>query len=138
MGVWDTRTREYREVESRTQWMSFWRGGFDRNNIAWYAGRAGVIVSFDPKTLRLREYFPPIPYATMYEAMPDNNGDVWTGVIHAGRIMRFTPATDRWVTYPLPEPFSHNRRTWIDNSTSPVTVWYVDHNGWIVHVQPLD
>lgn len=138
MGVWDTKTRQYREVESRTQWMSFWRGGFDRNNIAWYAGRAGVIVSFDPKTLRLREYFPPIQYATMYEAMPDKNGEIWTAPIHAGRIMRFNPTADKWTTYPLPEPFSHDRRTWIDNSTNPVTVWFVDHNGWIVRVQPLD
>ena len=32
----------------------------------------------------------------------------------------------------------HNRRTWIDNSTDPVTVWYVDNNGYIVRIQPLE
>jgi hypothetical protein len=37
----------------------------------------------------------------------------------------------------LPEPFAYDRRTWIDNSTNPVTVWYVDYNGYIVRIQPL-
>jgi hypothetical protein len=31
-----------------------------------------------------------------------------------------------------------DRESWIDNSTDPVTVWYVDHEGWIVRIQPLD
>jgi hypothetical protein len=35
------------------------------------------------------------------------------------------------------EPFAHDRRPWIDNSTNPVTVWYVDYNGSIVRIQPL-
>jgi hypothetical protein len=38
----------------------------------------------------------------------------------------------------MPEPYAHNRRTWIDNSTSPVTVWYVDNNGYIARIQPLE
>jgi hypothetical protein len=38
----------------------------------------------------------------------------------------------------LPEPYPHDRRTWIDNSTAPVTVWYVDHNGYMVRVQPRE
>jgi hypothetical protein len=45
---------------------------------------------------------------------------------------------ERWTEYVLPEPYSHDRRTWIDNSTDPVTVWYVDHGGYLVRVQPLD
>jgi hypothetical protein len=40
--------------------------------------------------------------------------------------------------YVMPEPYSHDRRTWIDSSTDPVTVWYVDHNGYIVRIQPLE
>ena len=97
-----------------------------------------MLVSFDPKTLLMREYFPPIEYATMYEALPDKNGEIWTAPIQAGRMLRFNPSNDNWTTYPLPEPFSHDRRSWIDNSTNPVTVWFVDHNGWVVRIQPLD
>ena len=55
-----------------------------------------------------------------------------------GRIVRFNPRADKWIEYVLPEPYSHNRRTWIDNSTDPVAVWYVDHNGYMVRLQPLD
>jgi len=33
---------------------------------------------------------------------------------------------------------SADRECWIDNSTDPVTVWYTDHDGWIVRLQPLD
>jgi hypothetical protein len=38
----------------------------------------------------------------------------------------------------LPEPVSHDRRTWIDNATTPVSIWYVDHDGIMVRVQPLE
>ena len=58
--------------------------------------------------------------------------------MHGGRFLRFNPRTERWIQYVMPEPFSHDRRTWIDNSTNPVTVWYVDHNGYLVRVQPLE
>ena len=63
---------------------------------------------------------------------------MWAGELHGGRMVRFNPKTDRWIEYVLPEPYSHDRRTWIDNSTTPVTVWYVDHQGYIVRVQPLE
>ncbi len=29
-------------------------------------------------------------------------------------------------------------RTWIDNSTDPISVWYVDYQGYIVRIQSLD
>jgi hypothetical protein len=31
-----------------------------------------------------------------------------------------------------------DREAWIDNSTNPVSLWYVDHEGWITHIEPLD
>ena len=58
--------------------------------------------------------------------------------VNNGRFVRFNPRTERWIEYMMPEPYSHNRRTWIDNSTTPVTVWYVDHNGYMVRIQPLE
>jgi len=90
------------------------------------------------KTRHLTEYEPPVPYATLYEAMPDKNGDVWAAPLQSGLMLRFNPRTERWIGYRLPEPYSHDRRTWIDNSTNPVTVWYVDHNGYMVRIQPLE
>ena len=38
----------------------------------------------------------------------------------------------------FPEPISLDWRTWVDNSTTPVNVWYGEHNGYLVHIQPLD
>ena len=85
-----------------------------------------------------RSNAPPTPYVDFYEAQPDKKGEVWAGELHGGRMVRFNPKEDRWIEYVLPEPYSHDRRTWIDNSTTPVTVWYVDHNGYMVRVQPRE
>ena len=89
----------------------------------------------------MREFFPPsayTPYSDFYEAWPDKNGEVWAGELHGRGMLRFNPKTDRWTEYALPEPYGHDRRTWIDNSTNPVTVWYVDYQGYIVRIQPLE
>ena len=137
--VFDTDTGEYNEYPARTPFVSYSRGGFDKDGNAWIVGRgSGLLVKLDMKTRKLYEYNPPVPYATAYEALPDKNGDVWMGVIQSGIMFRFTPSTEKWVGYRLPEPYSHDRRTWIDNSTDPVAVWYVDNNGYIVRIQPLD
>lgn len=138
VGVLDTKTGKLVELETRTPVSSASRGGFDRDGNAWFGGRGGALVRLEPQTLRLTEYYPPIPFVTFYEALPDKNGEVWTAALHAGRFMRFNPRTERWIEYLMPEPYSHNRRTWIDNSTDPVTVWYVDHNGYMVRIQPLE
>ena len=95
-------------------------------------------MKIDAKTHQLSEYRPPTPGVSFYECLPDKNGEIWAGELYAGRIVRFNPKTDRWTEYVLPEPVSHDRRTWIDNSTDPVSVWYVDHDGIMVRVQPLD
>jgi streptogramin lyase len=114
------------------------RGGFDPENNAWFGGRGGVLLKHDGKTHRIHQYFAPIPYETFYEAMPDKNGDIWAGGLQSGRLWRFNPKLQTWTGYVMPEPYAHDRRTWIDNSTDPVTVWFVDHNGYMIRIQPRD
>ena len=63
------------------------------------------------------------PVTDFYEAMPDKNGEVWAGVLHGRQMLRFNPKTDHWTVYQMPEPYAYNRRTVIDASTRPVTVW---------------
>jgi len=138
LGLLDVKTGSLWELDTRTPVSSPARGGFDFEGNAWFGGRGGMLIRLDPKTRRITEYYPPIPYVTFYEAMPDRNGEIWAGALHAGRFVRFNPRTERWIEYMMPEPYSHNRRTWIDNSTNPVTVWYVDHNGYMVRIQPLE
>jgi streptogramin lyase len=114
------------------------RGEFDLQGSYWSAGRGGMLVKFDTTKKRIFEYPLPTPYASVYTAQPDRNGEVWAGELHTGRYLRFNPKTERWTEYVLPEPYGFDRQSWIDNSTDPVTVWYTDHDGWIIRIQPLE
>jgi virginiamycin B lyase len=134
----DTRTSKLLELHSPSHDSTPARGGFDAEGNPWFGGRGGSLLQLDAKARQIREYAPPTPYVDFYEAQPDKKGEVWAGELHGGRMVRFNPKQDRWVEYVLPEPYSHDRRTWIDNSTTPVTVWYVDHNGYMVRVQPRE
>jgi streptogramin lyase len=132
----DTRTNKLLEVHSLSRDSTAAKGGFDKDGNPWFGGRGGALLELDVKAAQIREFWPPTPYVTFYEAMPDKRGEVWAGELHGGRMLRFNPQADHWTEYVLPEPYSHDRRTWIDNSTTPVTVWYVDHNSYLVRVQP--
>lgn len=137
--TFNVETGEYAEYPARTPFVSYSRGAFDKDGNAWLVGRgSGLLVKLDMKTHKLYEYNPPVPYATAYEAMPDKNGEIWMATLQAGLYFRFNPKTEKWISYKLPEPFSHNRRAWIDNSQDPVKLWYVDHNGYMVSIQPLE
>jgi virginiamycin B lyase len=117
------------------------RGGFDPSDNAWFGGGDGALVELDGKAGRIVEHWPPTapsPITDFYEAMPDKNGEVWAGIIHGREMVRLDPRTERWTVYRLPEPYGYDRRTWVDSSTHPVTVWYVDYNGYMVRIQPLD
>lgn len=138
VSVLDMRTGQLTDLETGIQVSSPARGGFDPQGIGWLGGRGGMLLRIDPRALHVTQYFPPIPYVAFYEMLPDAKGEIWGTALHSGRFLRFNPEREQWTAYMLPEPFSHNRRTWIDNSTDPVTVWYVDHNGYMVRIQPLD
>ena len=132
----DTQTNKLLEVHSFSKDSTAAKGGFDKDNNPWFGGRGGALLELDVKAKQIREFWPPTPYVTFYEAMPDKRGEVWAGELHGGRMMRYNPKADQFTEYVLPEPYSHDRRTWIDDSTTPVTVWYVDHNSYMVRVQP--
>ena len=72
------------------------------------------------------------------EAMPDKNGEIWAGGLQSGRMWRSNAGTDQWTGHMMTEPYAHDRRPWIDNATDPVSVWFVDHNGYMVRSQTLD
>ena len=126
------------EMETRFRGSRPAKGYFDPDGNAWMGGRGGVLIKVDIQARRIQEFVPPTPFVTFYEALTDHNGEVWAGEMQGGRFVRFNPAAEKWIEYVLPEPFAHNRRTWVDNSTTPVTVWYVDHNGYMVRLQPLE
>lgn len=112
------------------------KGGFDADDNAWSGGRGGL-VRVDMSKGRSTLYPAPTPYVFFSEAMPDKNGEVWSAYDNGGRMARFNPKTERWIEYEMPDPYVRDQRTWIDNSTSPVSVWFVNLSE-ITHVQPLD
>jgi streptogramin lyase len=113
------------------------RSAFDPMNNLWSGGKGGALVRLESDTRRLKEFVAPLLYfGSFYEANADKNGEIWASAVQTGRYMRLDPETEYWITYVLPEPYSHNRKSWIDNSTDPVSLWYVDHNSYLVHIQP--
>jgi len=128
-------------LNSGTHMMTAKRGGFDPFGNTWWGGADGALIELNAKAGRIEEYVPPLaphPYTDFYEAYPDKNGEVWAGVLHARQMVRYNPKTDHWVVYQMPEPYSYDRRTIIDNSGKTATVWYVDYNNDLVRIQPLD
>ncbi len=139
VGMLDIQTGELWEAETATPLSGPAKGGFDWEGNSWFGGRGGALIKMDGKTKRASEYYPPTrPYIAFYDAMPDKNGEVWSPELQGGRVARFNPRTDQWVEYVLPEPHAFNRRTYIDSSTNPVTVWYGDDNSYVVRIQPLE
>ena len=123
------------------------RGGFDPSGDAWFGGRGGPLVQLvneidEGKGVHTRLHWPPtplFPYSDFYTATADKNGEVWGGVMHGRGFVRFNPKTDRWIVYENPEPSALNRYHWIDNSTTPPTIWYADfQTQMFVRIQPLE
>ena len=128
-------------LNSGSHMMTAKRGGFDPFGNTWWGGADGALIELNAKAARIEEHWPPIaphPYTDFYEAMPDSNGEVWAGVLHGRQMLRYNPKTDHWLVYQMPEPYAYDRRTVIDTSTQPATVWYVDYNNDLVRIQPLD
>jgi streptogramin lyase/mono/diheme cytochrome c family protein len=138
----DLRSGQILDLNTGARPSSGRRGGFDPFGNAWFAGENGTLVEIDGKAKRLREFWPPTPpepYTDFYSAMPDKNGDVWVGELHGRGILRFSPQREHWTEYAMPEPYAFTRDIWVDNSTTPVTVWYPDFGtGRIVRIQPLN
>jgi streptogramin lyase/cytochrome c5 len=132
----DLQTNEVIERLSGTPRQGPGRGAFDPFDNLWNGGKGGAVTRLDPETHVLKEFFAPVEYGSFYEANADKNGEVWAAPVQTGRYTRLDPETEYWITYVLPEPYSHNRKSWIDNSTDPVSLWYVDHDGYLVHLQP--
>jgi virginiamycin B lyase len=137
----DLKTGEWIKANTGDHMATAKRGGFDPDDNPWFGGGDGALIELDHKTGLIQEWVPPLapsPLTDFYEAQPDKNGEVWAGVLHGRQMVRLNPKTEAWTVYQMPEPFTYDRRTYIDASTHPVTVWYVDYNGYLVRVQPRE
>jgi len=115
------------------------RGTVDAQNRAWFASyRGNRIGMFDPKTQQIKEWLAPTPWSSPYDIAVDKNGEAWTGSMLTDRILRLDPKEDRFIEYMLPRS-TNIRRSFVDNSTTPVTFWVGNNHGAsIVKLEPLD
>lgn len=123
------------------------RGAFDRNDNAWFGGHTGSIIEIvneidQGKGVHMRAFAPPtpyFPYSQFYSAVPDKNGEIWSAWLYGPGFVRFNPVADTWRIYDMPEPSAFARSTWVDDSTTPPTIWYPDYTlGILVRIQPRD
>lgn len=112
---------------------------FDRQDRLWFAEYGGNAVGmFDPKTEKITEWKLPTPYTAPYYVTIDKHGQLWTGGMTTDRIVRLDPKSGETVEYLMPGD-TNVRRTFVDNSTNPVTFWVgANHSATIARVEPLD
>jgi virginiamycin B lyase len=111
----------------------------DEQGRIWFAEfAANKVAMFDPKTEAFKEWDVPTPHTYPYDVFLDKNGELWSGSMSSDRILRFAPESGRSVEYLLPRQ-TNIRRVFVDNSTTPVTLWIgSNHGASIIKVEPLD
>jgi streptogramin lyase len=140
IGRIDAKTREITLYETPTTGSRPRRGTVDSQDRFWYAGfGASVVGMFDPRTEKFKEWHPPTPYTKPYDAAVDRNGDLWTGSMFTDRVVRLIPESGEFIDYLLPKKGVNIRRVFVDDSTTPVTLWIgSNHGASIISVQALD
>ena len=97
-----------------------------------------MLVKFDIGKKRLFEYPLPTPYASMYSAQADKNGEIWASTMHTDRVVRVNPKTGETMQYLMPSD-TNMRTMFVDNWTTPVTFWVgSNHDHRLVRVETLD
>jgi streptogramin lyase len=100
----------------------------------WLGGNVGKL---DIRAGKITEYAVSVPHAAFYEAGVDpQSHHGWAFDWHNDRLVRVNPATGEVTEYPMPTPDVESRRTAVDTSTSPSSVWiHGAGNGLIIRVQ---
>jgi virginiamycin B lyase len=139
IGRIDAKTGEYSFVQTFTDRSRPRRGEFDKDGRLWFAEYAvDNVAMLDTRTNKLQEWNLPTKWSMPYQAKADKNGDVWTGGMAADRIARINSKTGEITEYPLPAN-TNIRNLYVDDSTTPVSVWFGNNHGAaIVKLEPLD
>jgi virginiamycin B lyase len=115
------------------------RGRTDAQDRVWFAEYgANAIGVLDTKAEKIREWQLATPWNSPYDVVLDKNEEAWTGGMQTDRITRIDTKTNRIIEYQLPHA-TNIRRVFVDNSTSPVTLWAgSNHGASIVKLEPLE
>jgi streptogramin lyase len=139
IGYIDVKTKKITLYKTPTADSGPRRGSLDSRGRVWFGEfRGNRIGMFDPETQRIQEWVPPTPWAYPYDVVADKNGEAWAGSVFTDRVTRLDPKTGQMTDYLLPRN-TNIRRTFVDNSTTPVTFWVGnDHGASIIKLEPLD
>jgi streptogramin lyase len=111
----------------------------DAQGRIWFAEfAADKVAMFDPEKETFHEWDVPTPHTYPYDVFLDRNGELWSGSMASDRVLRFDPQSGKSVEYLLPRP-TNIRRVFVDETTTPVTLWAgSNHGASIVRLEPLD
>jgi virginiamycin B lyase len=139
IGRIDAKTGEYTFIQTPTDRSRPRRGEMDNEGRLWFAEYAvDNVAMLDTRTNRIQEWTVPTKWSLPYQAKIDKNGDLWTGGMASDRIARINTKTGEMAEYQLPVN-TNIRNLYIDNETTPVTVWFGNNHGAaIVKLEPLD
>jgi virginiamycin B lyase len=115
------------------------RGSMDSQDRYWFGENRGNKVGlFDTKTQKFQEWPAPSPEYFPYDVTSDKNGEAWATTEFSDRVDRLNPKTGEFVEYLVPRE-TNMRRSFVDDSTTPVTFWVGNtHGASIVRLEPLD
>ena len=129
IGILDGGTKQLELVKTAIPNSRPRRGSVDAQNRLWFAEYDGdAIAMLDPRTKQIKEWPVPTKWSNPYDVVIDKNGDAWTGSMMNDRILRLNTTTGAYTEYLLPNP-TNIRRVWVDNSTTPVTLWVGSDRG---------
>lgn len=135
----DAKTNQMTMFETPTQDSWARRGRVDpQDHMVFAEYGANGVATLNLNTGQFHEYKMPTPWANPYDAFEDKNGTIWAGSMWDDRVDRVDPKTGQVVQYLLPH-HTNIRRVFVDNATTPVTLWTgSNHDAGIVKVEPLE
>jgi streptogramin lyase len=139
IGRVDAKTGEITTYATPTKGSNPRRGELDDKGMFWFGEFGGNRIGmFNTKNLSFKEWAPASPWTFPYDVVADKNGTVWSGSTTTDRISRLDPKTGQIVEYLMPRD-TNMRKIFVDNSTSPVTIWVGNtHGASIIRMQLLD
>jgi virginiamycin B lyase len=139
IGRVDARTLRVTLYPTPTTYSRPRRGMLDAAGELWFAEfAANQIGMFETNAERFHEWPLPTAWTAPYDVAADDHGDVWAGSMASDRVVRFDRRSGAMTEYLLPQQ-TNIRRVFVDNSTTPVTVWIGNnHHASIVKLEPLD
>jgi virginiamycin B lyase len=108
----------------------------DRIFFGEYQGnRIGML---DAKSGKITEWAMPTPWSGPYYVDWDKSGQLYTGGMTTDRLDRLDPKTGQVIEYLMPRD-TNMRRVFVDNSTTPATIWTgSNHGAAVVKIEPQD